>query len=489
MEGWAHKEFRTLELNHQARKKRAIAVLDALSYVGESTPDAIRTKAALKGAYRLMDNDAVCWEALLEPHHRETIGRTTQHERVYLVQDTSEIDVTKPKRQVQGAGPLETHARRGFYLHPLLALTASGVPLGVAASHCWARDEVDRQSTPEEKKKRRNATPIEDKESYRWVQMIRRGKEIAAEHPGTQYVGVSDSESDIYEVFAELTERPANYDLLVRACQNRAVTDWEVVGAEDAEGSFRTLGDVLRAAPVRYQTQVQVRAHEPKTQAEKRARRQPRQDRTATLEVRAVTVTLRPPARSDRKLPPVRVNIVEAREIDPPEGEPPVVWTIITTLPIASLEEVAAVLQAYEYRWQIEVYFRTLKSGLGLEKLKYRTLDRYLNAMAFLMIVAWRVHMLTHAARQESQHSCEDYFHEDEWKAVCLTRQPDAALPETPPTIGEFLVMVACLGGYIDRKRQGPPGVHTVWRGMRRLEMLTAAYRAFGPGSKRRSGV
>jgi hypothetical protein len=62
-------------------------------------------------------------------------------------------------------------------------------------------------------------------------------------------------------------------------------------------------------------------------------------------------------------------------------------------------------------------------------------------------------------------------------------------LPNQPPTLGEFMITVATLGGYVNRRQQGPPGVQTMWRGMRRLATLADAYRAFGPEACQRSGL
>ena len=51
------------------------------------------------------------------------------------------------------------------------------------------------------------------------------------------------------------------------------------------------------------------------------------------------------------------------------------------------------------------------------------------------------------------------------------------------------MILVAELGGYINRRQQGPPGVRTIWRGIRRLETLATAYRAFGPEAQKTYGL
>jgi len=225
------------------------------------------------------------------------------------------------------------------------------------------------------------------------------------------------------------------------------------------------------------------------TPSEKRQRRVSREDRTAMVEIRAARVTLRPARREDRTFAPITLNVVETREPDPPKGEPPLIWTLITTLSIDDENAIQQVIESYKIRWHIEVYFRTLKSGMGLEKLQYQTLERYLNATILLMIVAWRVYMLTHLARQAHDIPCSDYFEDSEWKPALLVSYPGQQLPTQPPSIKQFLLVVAGLGGYINKPKQGSPGTTTVWRGIRRVEMLQQAYLAFGSDTRQKCEV
>jgi hypothetical protein len=498
---WVDSEFATLDLKHAKRNERAKLILSQFSAIGESSPVAAKgkTTAALDGLYRFVRNANIKPSAVLEPHFQSSIARTTGYSRVALVQDTTEVDLTKPKRQVEQAGPLSSSLRFGFYLHPLVAYNTSGVSLGLVACHHWTRNSLDTESTPEEKKKKRVSLPIEEKESYRWLEMIRRGKEIAVKNPATEYVGVSDSESDVLEVLSEAVARPENYHLLVRACQNRAILDYEITYSDEqpahGSASAKNIQEALDQSPVRLCSKVKVRSREAKTGVEKRARRVARSERTANLEIRAVAVTLRVRfAASSTELQEseertIKLNVVQAREVSPPPGEEPVGWILLTTLPIETDAQLAEVIDLYKIRWNIEIYFMTLKSGLGLEKLKYRKLDRYLNATMFLLIVAWRVHCLTKSGRDEPEASCEKYFADAEWKSTWLVIHPRQPLPAQPPTMGEFMILVAILGGYVNRKQQGPPGVQTMWRGFRRVDTLAAAYRAFGPGSQQRNGL
>jgi hypothetical protein len=79
--------------------------------------------------------------------------------------------------------------------------------------------------------------------------------------------------------------------------------------------------------------QITVRRRRAKTACEKRKRHQSRETRQVGVEVRAAHVTLRPPANADWPLPSVPVNVVMVSEVYRAEGEEPVEWILLTTLP------------------------------------------------------------------------------------------------------------------------------------------------------------
>jgi hypothetical protein len=60
----------------------------------------------MEAAYRFFDNDKVSPENILQPHFDATRERISQNDFALLVQDTSEINLTRPHQQVQGAGPM-----------------------------------------------------------------------------------------------------------------------------------------------------------------------------------------------------------------------------------------------------------------------------------------------------------------------------------------------------------------------------------------------
>ncbi len=472
---WAGDEMKTAEFPDKRLNERLVAVLSQLAaQPTASMPAACGGYAEMAAAYRLFENKRLCFEDILQPHIDATRRRVAEQPVVILAQDTTELDFTRPQQQVVGAGPLDGSKRRGAFLHPLHAFTPDGVPLGTVAARLWTRpDEPPLPAA--ERQARRKALPIEQKESQRWIDMMRCGKELAAEVPGTRFICVADSEADIYEHLTEAQSEPRRVDWIVRAAGDRALQGDE----EDAESTGLLRAEVLKSA-VLFTKTVTVREREPKVACNARGRCQARPARQAEVEVRAAWVTLHPPYRRDRKLPPLVVNVVLVREIAPPAGEDPIEWILLTSLPIRTVEEVAAVIQYYCVRWMMEILFRTLKSGCRIEERRFETIDRLFLCLAVYLIVSWRTLFVCRMGRSLPDVSCEVVFEPAEWKSAWRVVRRSPA-PAQPPKLSEIVRMVAQLGGYVNRPRKDEPGPQTVWLGLQRLHDITLCWHVFGP--------
>jgi hypothetical protein len=477
---WALSEVASVSFGDQRLDARAAVLLSALGdRPNLSIPAACGGKAEMQAAYRFFDNDRVTFDKVLAPHVERTLERMGAQPVVLLVQDSSEIDLTRPAQDVVGVGELDG-PRRGVLLHEMHAFTPDGTPLGTVWADCLNRVDGVSHADAADKQRDRKRTPIERKESVRWLSGLRRGRAIADRLPQVRCICVSDSESDIYELFAEpRREREGGpaVDWLVRACQDRAL-------ASDAKAGLARLRDAVLATPVLYEAELRIRGREAKTAAEDRVRRRTRPARQATVQVRATTLTLRPPPRGDRKLPPVTVNVVLVREGHPPSGEPPVEWILVTTLPIDTLERVRAAVEYYCVRWNIEILFRTLKSGCRIERRRFEHLDRILPCLMVYLIVAWRTMFVCRMGRACPDADCEAIFETSEWKAVWTAvhrRKP----PKKRPRLSEIVHLIARLGGYVERPNS-EPGPQTIWIGLQRMNDLAWAWEAFGPEAKSR---
>ena len=483
---WVFDEMKTVDLKDKRLNDRFGEVLSQLGgHPTASIPAACGGYAETTAAYRLFDNDKVNFQNVLQPHIDATRRRIADQPVVVLAQDTTEVDLTRPEQQVAGAGPLDGGSRRGLLLHPMHAFTPDGTPLGTLHATVWTRDD-EPPPPAAERSSRRKQTPIEQKESHRWIDAFRRAREEARLAPNTRFVCAADSEADIYELLVEVQAEPCEVEWIVRACQNRALQgdhekNTETAELADAVGNH--LREEVLAQDVLFTQTIKVRGRKAKIGCEDRGRRQPRKSRTAEVEVRAARVTLRPPWRPDRKLPPVSVNVVLVREIAPPAGEPPVEWILITNLPIDTIEQVRQVIQYYCVRWMIEVFFRTLKSGCRVESRRFEQVDRLLPCLAVYLIVSWRTLYVCRLGRSFPDISCEAIFEPAEWKSVyrVVRREPP---PSAPPKLSEMVRMVAQLGGYVNRKGADEPGPQTVWLGLQRTHDMALCWQLFGPEAK-----
>ena len=348
---WVMDEMKTVKLNDKRLDERLRTVLSQLAeHPTASIPAACGGHAEMTAAYRLFDNEKATFEKILEAHADATRQRIAAQPVVVFVQDTSEIDLTRPQQTVIGAGPLDGGARVGALLHLLHAFTPDGTPLGTIDAMAWTRDEGPKCATLS--RAQRAATPIEEKESHRWVTTLQKAQQVARQLPSTRCICLADSEADIYECFVAGTGEAASVDWVVRAAQDRAICV--------ENGANLHLREHLLAGDLLFTKTIHVRGRQAKVTCEKRGRRQPRESREAEVEVRAARVTLRPPWRPDGKLPAVTINAVLVHEPTPPAGDVAVEWLLLTTLPIEEVEQVRAVIQVYCVRWMIEVFFRGL---------------------------------------------------------------------------------------------------------------------------------
>jgi hypothetical protein len=153
--------------------------------------------------------------------------------------------------------------------------------------------------------------------------------------------------------------------------------------------------------------------------------------------------------------------------LDPPAGTEPIEWLLLTSLPVDTPEQALELLQSYLCRWQVEICFRILKSGCKVEELQLEKLSRLEPALAFYMIIAWRVLYLTMLGRESPELPCDVAFAEEEWQPVYVVakRKPP---PEQPPSLDQMVRMIAGFGGFLTRKGDGFPGPQTIWIGLQR---------------------
>jgi hypothetical protein len=205
-----------------------------------------------------------------------------------------------------------------------------------------------------------------------------------------------------------------------------------------------------------------------------------RKARTAGVSVRFGSFILNPPRNnvkhSTEKLPDIEMHAVYVLEADPPDGEESIEWMLLTNIAIMSYEDAYEKVLWYCLRWRIEMYFKVLKSGFRVESCRLGHADRLARYLTVMSIVAWRLFMITLIARTDPATPCSTLLADQEWKVLFLKANKKKTIPKKPPSIGNVVIWIAKLGGYLARKNDGPPGTITLWRGWKRLADLSEGW-------------
>lgn len=479
--GWINNEMADINIGDKRLDKRTKSVITRLDNSTEdSFTQCFKTRAELVGAYRLFDNRLVTPDKILSGHYESTILRIKQQKVVLLINDTSSIDYTG-KESVEGLGILESSYTQGILIHPTLAITPDRICLGIIDTQMWARDgSAHRKSLSSEI--RRNE-PIEQKESFRWIVSYRKACLLAQQNPQTQFISIGDRESDILELIVEAVqakEKSEGADIIIRINHDRILAN-----GKDNKTSKRSSTQALC-------DEMQLEETEEQRLKKKLAKapilgeiefvissRNGQPERKVKQAVRATTVKLNGKKVGDKEYPSVSINAVCCVEENPPIGEKPICWMFLTTLPIGTLEQVLNVIKFYLCRWEIEVFFKILKSGCKIEERELKTADRLKNMMSVFFILAWRIMYVMSMGRKHPDIPCSEIFEDAEWKSVYKIMQR-STIPSIPPSLGIMILMVAQLGGYISGKNRPPPGPKVMWRGMNKMSDFALAWESFG---------
>jgi len=367
--------------------------------------------------------------------------------RVLAVQDTTEINFAGREKKRRGFGTAGDGKTPGFFIHPVIAVDVeTEAVVGLVDAAIWTRST--------RRKAERRDRPFEEKESARW----HAGCEAAAAilNEASAVTMVSDRESDIYPLFAR---RPERLDLIVRAAHDRNLVDGG--GVFDALAEAKPLGTVkVRVAP----------------------RGPGEKERIATVELRAGTVHIKRP-RNNRldDLPEViELTLVEAREVNAPNGKTALHWRLYTTYAVTDVEQANEVVQLYRLRWRIEQTFRSLKSdGLALEDSQVIDTKRMFNLAALGLVAAIRIIQLVDA-RDGSPRPASDVI--DDTFADALQRiskklegkTERQKNPYDPGSLAFVAWIAARMGGWNCYYK--PPGPKTMRTGWNRLAATLEGY-------------
>jgi hypothetical protein len=465
---WVCEEFAGVDLSDKRLDRRLIKTAEQLAQSPASPiNEACGDWASTQAAYRLFDNGKASPQAIIEPHIQATAKRLAGVDGpVLVIQDTVFFSYGQhPKTHDLGPiGKSNSAHERGLIMHNALAFSASGVPLGLLSQTLWARQAVPEEGY-QEKIERLQCTPIEEKESAKWLLALRETMQRAP--PGVKLITVADRESDCFEFITEAQELGALF--LVRARTDRKLVPEDSAGHEsllEALSSAAVLGTLTLRIPGNGK----------------------RKARTTEIEVRVAQVTIKAPprrgqAKASASMEPRTVNVIGASECAPPPGQEAVSWVLLTNLPVKGFQAAAEKVHWYAKRWGIETWHKVLKSGCKVEDCLLETAARLGRYLTVFSIIAVRLMHVGYLARVQPDAPATEVFSQEEIEALHL-RLYQQRPPAEPPSLREVVHMIGRIGGHLGRKGDGEPGMTVLWRGWMRLYedvlVLRACKQAWG---------
>jgi hypothetical protein len=434
-------------------KRLGLVVEVALAGPDRSFP-AMFDDAELEGAYRFFNNDEVTPERILEPHVTATLARMAKEDVTLVVHDTSTMSFD-PDGVRQGLGRVRSEGQ-AFFAHVSLALSGDGsrMPLGALALATHIRGP---------KKKRKPKTRRGDNERDRWGVQVKAISSLGVDR--SRLVHLMDREADDFALLAQMVRDEDRF--VVRLAHDR------LLEPTTPEGS-RKLADAASQIKASAEREVALSRRPVANRSPKQRHLHPARDgRVTKLAMGATTVALRRPESQPKTLPAsLTLNVVRVWEVDPPKGQSPVEWLLVTTDPIDTSEQILRLVDWYRARWVIEEFFKALKTGCAYGKRQLETLHGLLNVLATFIPIACRLLQLRTRARSEPT-------------AIATVLPPPMlavlhaftriTLPPTPTSRQVFLA-IAALGGHLTHN--GEPGWLTLARGYEKLRSLTQGWQA-----------
>jgi hypothetical protein len=450
-------EFANADLGDVRRTKR----LQQVASRAEDNPDAgfpqmVASDSELEGVYRLLSNEDVSPDEVIDPHVEATLDRAAAAGTCIVIHDTTEFSFGGEARR-KGLGMLSHADQQGFFAHVSLAVLPdeARTPLGVCAvrrlrrlkwTGAWKRTGGVRQHDPE-------------RESLRWEQQI----ELVEKRCRGRFsaVHVADREADIFDVLALSARLGARF--VIRGHHNRALS-----GADE---DMRVLERVRALVPVASKTIELGPRHDRDRPLAQRSKHPARKARAAFISVASCAVSIARPYEAHAEQDVIEVNIVRVWEHAPVDGEPPVEWLLYTSERVDTAEQMFAVVDMYRCRWVIEEFFKALKTGCAFEKRQLESFHALSNALSLFIPIAWKMLLARSLARDEQNAAATTLLSPLQLQLLQFRFE----LAEPIETAKDATYAVAKLGGHL--RRNGMPGWQTLARGFEALLLMQVGWR------------
>lgn len=470
---FGQENFGGARLRHKSRTRRLVQLADqVLQHPSGTWPERFQDPKQLQAFYRLMAHRTVTHASVLASHQALTRRRMAlANDTILIVHDGSEYDYSG-LRSLNDLGQLGNGHTRGFLGHNSLAVQASNRRvLGLLNQILYRRPRVPKGE------KRAQTRARKDRESRLWQRAC---EEIGPAPSGQRHVDVCDRGADIFEYIEY--ECLNNRWFVVRATHDRAVTvdDPATLAVLGLETPFEgCLFELARMLPEWGRKEVEV------------APRSGQSSRTAVVRLASAPVQVHAPENpvGDHGQASLLLWLVFVCEIDPPAGKEPVVWVLLTNVPVTTYADLEERVGWYETRWLAEEFHKAQKTGCSIEEMqlgkenhdergKPPKKNRLEPAIALLSVVAVQLLCLHQASGNEAtgDQPATEVFTQEEVAVLSAWRHGSSG----PMTLRAFGMALGRLGGHLNRRGDGFPGWQTLWKGWKALQLMVQGARTVG---------
>lgn len=469
---WAQENFGGLSLGNIRRSIRIINFAGKMAAKpGKSIPQLSSNLYEVKAIYNCLGNEDLTPDALQSTHrilvHEkiETKDNSDDKQIILLIEDSSDIcfNNREPINGIPKIG-LGRGKVQSFLLHSTLAVAWNDKVEAKTSKHSKKPsveilgliDQQYRIRYPSVKNDdgkvipRRFYKPAKhlEKESIVWEKTSSRITPLPQKN--TRYIRIGDRGADIYEVLRDSQEN--NLGFVIRAAQDRKLAN-----------EYSKLFETAQAMPSLGTFSLELRSR-PKMPA-----------RIANLAVSVKKIDIQAPRRSGyacKDLPNISCNIIRVWEPNPPQDIAPLEWYLLCDQEILTFDQAIKYVQMYACRWLVEDFHKALKSGVGAEKIQFEAVNKLFTTIAVMSIVALRLVDMRESFRIYGEKPAKDAgLSPLEIKVLSLR------LKRKLSTVNDVNLALGRLGGHLNRKGDGLPGMITIWRGFMELQILVEGFK------------
>ncbi len=425
MDNWASRELQGANLGHERFRRNAINILMQIGEHPGLSFSAACGPAVRKSANRLFSNPEI---DLQQGHIDQTVQRCAGQGMILAIEDTTDVnyDSHKAKKGMGHlGGPRDT---RGINIHSVLCTSEDGEPLGLIGQYIWAPPKSKSKTEGIYMRK----LPIEDKESMKWIRLMRDVNK-AFDDQGCRVLVVADREADFYEHFSE--PRKANIDILVRGSHLERNIFYE--------GHKCKVMDLPNLVEIKQTYQMTIQ------------RQKDREEREAEVAVRFGQIGYPPTVGKKGEI--ITLYFVHAAEINY-VGDDKIEWYLFTSMIIENFDQARQLIKFYSKRWTIERFHYILKTGLKIENLQIDSFERVKNALELYSIVAWRILWLAYVGKVKPEIKASQVFEAQQIEILENLNQKKIL------TVKDFLLDMGKLVGFQTSKKQPLPGEKLLWQ-------------------------